>query len=158
MKWSRSIFSIVLITVAVQSLLAVWVGKGEISGQVTRSKNISDRTVFELTISSQKIDGQNLGSPNTFSYSGAGRMDITPGDTVKLVVNSSDNYGIRVNKLEFIENKSGTIKESVDIRQTTPVLVPGQNGFMLTVLISLGSLVFIAAAFLLFRRYSKQRR
>jgi hypothetical protein len=113
MKWYRITLFVVLVIVLVQPLFAKWIGKGEVTGEVIESQNINNKAVFRLAITNQKIEnGPELGNSNTFSFDGLNCLEITQGDSVKLQVNSSDEYGIRVEQLGFIENKSGTIEES----------------------------------------------
>jgi len=113
MKWDRIIISVALMLVAAQPAFAKWIGRGEVTGEVIQSRSANNGAIFRLIISSQKIEqGPELGSPNTFSFDGPVWMEITTGDIVKLRVNSSDYYGIRVEQIEFIENKPGTIKQT----------------------------------------------
>lgn len=112
MKWDRIIISVVVVLVAAQPAFAKWIGRGEVTGEVIESRSANSGAIFRLTISSQKIEqGPELGSPNTFSFDGPVWMEVTTGDIIKLRVNSSDNYGIRVEQLEFVENKPGTIEQ-----------------------------------------------
>ncbi len=37
------------------------------------------------------------------------KMEVTKGDVIRLRYNSDDSYGIRVESVEFIENKPGTV-------------------------------------------------
>ncbi len=109
MKGSRIIIAFAVLLAATQPSFAKWIGKGEVTGEVIRSRSVDNNVVFDLTISSQRIEqGPKLGNPNTFGFDGSDRMEITPGDIVKLRVNSSDDYGIRVEQFEFVENKPGT--------------------------------------------------
>ena len=102
----------VLLTAA-QPSFAKWMGKGEVIGEVIESRSNNNGVVFRLTISSQKIEqGPELGSPNTFSFDSPSWMEVTTGDIVKLHVNSSDSYGIRVERVEFVENKPGTVEQT----------------------------------------------
>lgn len=122
MKWRGIIIPVVLVFAAAQPAFAVWIGKGEVIGEVIQSRSGNDKAVFRLTISSQRIeDGPELGSPNTFSFDGLGCNELTKGDVVKLRVNSSDDYGIRVEQVEFIENKPGAIEESYGICRFSPL-------------------------------------
>src|SRR5436190_8053984 len=54
------------------SAFGVWIGKGEVVGQVTSSGLSNDRVHFVLTIESQtnELGGPQLGDANTFTYSG----------------------------------------------------------------------------------------
>jgi hypothetical protein len=85
-------------------------GRGEATGVVIRSWYSGERVVFSLNISDQKNDeGPTLGNPNVFVYNGADKSEITEGDTLKLFYDSSDSDGIIVNRIEFIENKPGSV-------------------------------------------------
>ena len=112
MKWCRIIISVVVLLSAAQPSFAKWMGKGEVIGEVIESRSNNNGVVFRLTISSQKIEGPELGSPNTFSFDGPSWTEVTTGDIVKLRVNSSDSYGIRVEQVDFVENKLGTVEQT----------------------------------------------
>lgn len=103
-----------MLLTAAQPSFAKWMGKGEVTGEVIESRSNNNGAVFRLTISNQKIEpgGSELGSPNTFSFDGPGWMEVTTGDIVKLRVNSSDSYGIRVERTEFVKNKPGAVEQS----------------------------------------------
>ena len=91
---------------------AVWIGRGEVVGQVESSKFVGlsgDRVQFVLTIESQTNElGPPLGDGNTFVYSGAGMESISAGDGLCLRVNSSNNDGIVVESIEFITDQPGS--------------------------------------------------
>ena len=111
---SRKIFIIpVLLIGIIQTIFAVWIGKGEIEGEIKDSWINNKRVVFRLTITNQKLErGPQLGTNNSFSFDGQDRLEITKGDIVKLKVNSSDEYGIRAEQVVFIVNNPGTPEQS----------------------------------------------
>ena len=85
-------------------------GEGEVTGEVIDSWASGDRVIFSMNISSQKNEkGPELGSPNTFAFAGSDKMEITKGDVIRLRYNSGDSYGIHVERIEFIENRPGTV-------------------------------------------------
>ena len=92
------------------SAFAVWVGKGEVVGQVTSSGLSNDRVHFVLTIESQtnELGGPQLGDANTFTYAGTRKGDVSVGDRLRLRVNLSNNEGIVVESLEFLEDLPAT--------------------------------------------------
>ena len=110
----RKIFitSVLLIGI-IQTIFAVWVGKGEIDGEIKDSWIDNNRVVFHLTITNQKLEsGPQLGTNNLFSFEGQDRLEITKGDIVKLKVNSSGSSGIKVEQVVFIVNNPGTPEQS----------------------------------------------
>jgi hypothetical protein len=114
MIFRRIFITFVLLIGIIQPLFAVWVGKGEIEGEVKDSWIDNNRVIFRLTITNQKLEqGPRLGGPdNWFSFNGQDRLEITKGDIVKLKVNSSDEYGIKVEQVVFIVNNSGSPEQS----------------------------------------------
>jgi hypothetical protein len=108
------IASVLLIGI-IQTIFAVWVGKGEIEGEIKDSWIDNNRVVFRLTITAQKLErGPQLGANNSFSFDGQDRLEITKGDIVKLKVNSSDEYGIKVEQVVFVVNHPGTAERSIN--------------------------------------------
>lgn len=115
MRLTKILICFVVLLLAAQAVFAVWMGRGEVTGEVIESQSNGNRTVFRLTVSRQKIEqGAELGSPNKFGFAGADRAQITAGDIVKLRVNSSDGDIIRVEQLEFTENKPGAVEEKTN--------------------------------------------
>jgi hypothetical protein len=104
-------FSALIICLSYNLSFAKLMGEGEVTGQVVKSWLSDDRVIFRLSISGQRNEmGPKLGEGNDFAYTGPEKMEITPTDVIKLRYNSDDSYGIRVEKIEFIENKPGTVQ------------------------------------------------
>ena len=87
---------------------AVWIGKGEVVGQVKSSRLFFDGVQFILAIESQTTEGPSLGDPCTFVYFGSGNEAVSAGDRLHLQVNSSNNAGIVVESIEFIADQPGS--------------------------------------------------
>ncbi len=88
---------------------AVWIGKGEVVGQVKSSRFFGGGVQFVLAIESQKIvDALSIGNPNTFVYYGPRHEAVSAGDRLHLHVNSSNNAGIVVESIEFIADQPGS--------------------------------------------------
>jgi hypothetical protein len=106
----RVMLSMIVVFMACISSFAKFMGQGDATGEVVESWLANGRVIFRLNISSQKNEqGPVLASPNKFAYAGPDKMEVTKGDVIRLRYNSDDSYGIRVETLEFIENKPGTV-------------------------------------------------
>ena len=109
----KVILFIILLFGVSSSLFAILMGKGEVTGQVLESWLSDDRVIFRLNISEQKNEeGPGIGDGNNFAFAGPSKMEITEGDVIRLLYNSSDNYGIRVEQVEFIMDKPGTVQQT----------------------------------------------
>jgi hypothetical protein len=109
----KVILFIILLFGVSSSLFAILMGKGEVTGQVLESWLSDDRVIFRLNISEQKNEeGPRLGDGNNFAFAGSSKIEITEGDVIRLRYNSSDDHGIRVEQVEFIENKPGTVQQT----------------------------------------------
>lgn len=131
-KFVQATLSVIFLLLASKFLLASWIGKGEVVGEVINSRIVGESVVFDLTIDSQtnELFGSVLGSPNTFSFSGSAQEEISSGDRVKLRVNSSDKNGIHVEQIEFIENKPGIIEKEFTYK--FPILLTITIGIIMT--------------------------
>ncbi len=110
MRLIRLIFPIIVVLMACTPSLAKLMGEGEVTGEVIDSWTSGDYVIFSLNISSQKNEkGPRLGKQNKFAFIGPDKMEITKGDIIRLHYNSDDSYGIHVERVEFIENKPGTV-------------------------------------------------
>jgi len=87
---------------------AVWIGKGEVVGQVESSKFFYTGVLFVLAIESQTTERSTLGSPCPFVYFGSGNEAVSAGDRLRLQVNSSSKSGITVESIEFIVDQPGS--------------------------------------------------
>jgi hypothetical protein len=88
---------------------AVWIGKGEVVGQVESSKFFGDGVQFVLAIESQKTDGPILADLNTFVYYGRRHEAVSAGDRLHLRVNKGGvPRGIHVESIEFIADQPGS--------------------------------------------------
>ncbi len=98
---------------------AIWIGKGEVVGQVKSSRFFYDGVQFDLAIESQIVDGPSLGTPCAFVYYGPRHEAVSAGDRLHLHVNSSNNAGIVVESIEFIADQPGS---PLPVPPTTPSL------------------------------------
>jgi hypothetical protein len=112
MRLARVIFPIIVVLATCTLLYAKLMGEGEVTGEVIDSWVNGDHVIFSLTISSQKNDkGPKLGDGNRYAFAGSDKMEITKGDIIRLRYNSDDSYGIHVERIEFIDNKPGTVAQ-----------------------------------------------
>ena len=118
---------------------ATWPGKGELVGTVTASRMTgfeAETVFFELKLESQKMeDGPEflLGHDITSFYSGDDMEAISAGDRLRIKVNSGNNYGIRVESVEFIEDQPGSPDRSKAIEWLATVIVCGLAAFVYVV-------------------------
>ena len=104
-------------------VFAVLMGKGEVKGEVISSWISGEQVRFRLSITNQKNwSGPRLANPNNFVYEGADKMNITEGDTVSLVYNSSDGDYIVAEKLEFTNDRPGEIDQTSYLKPIITVL------------------------------------
>ncbi len=89
---------------------AVWIGKGEVVGQVKSSRFFGGGVQFVLAIESQKIvDALSIADQNTFVYYGPRKEAVSAGDRLHLRVNKGGApRGIRVESIEFIADQPGS--------------------------------------------------
>lgn len=112
-KKVKLILPVLLIFTLSASLSAALVGGGEVTGEVMQSWLSGERVVFYLDISKQRNDGgPKLANPNRFVYDGTDKMEVTEGDVIKLYYFSDDSDGIIVKKLEFADNRPGSVEQS----------------------------------------------
>jgi hypothetical protein len=130
-----SVLIIILLCISVFAKLA---GKGEITGRVFQSWTSGEKVGFRLNISEQKnVEGPTIASGNNFVYGGAERLEITEGDVVRILYNSSDADGIIVEKLEFIENKPGAIGQTRNL-----TLIIAALGVLFGIVLIVGAIVY----------------
>jgi hypothetical protein len=83
---------------------ADWFGEGVVFGEVIDSGRRGNVLTLRATIIRQEIAaGPRLGSPCTFAYEGPVKIQISPGDLVRLQVNGS-NGPITIERIERISN------------------------------------------------------
>ena len=119
----KVILSAIIVFFAYSFSFAKLMGEGEVMGQVAESWLSDDRVIFRLNISGQRNEkGPKLGDGDNFAYTGTEKMEITQADVIKLRYNSDDSYGIRVERIEFIENKPGTVQRTNNAFGLIPLL------------------------------------
>lgn len=137
-KKVRVVLPVLLVFVLCVSAYAKLMGEGEITGEVMQSWISGERVVFRLNISSQTNDkGPGIGNPNTFVYGGADKTEVTEGDVVKLRYNSDDADGIIAEKLEFANNKPGSVGQS-----KTLSLMIALSGLLIGVILVVGGIIY----------------
>ena len=132
---------VLLLTALAKPATATWRGKGEIVGKVTSSKVVGmtgGQVFFNLFIESQEMeDGAGLGQADddgvTFFYSGPEMEAISAGDRLRLRVNSGNNYGIRAESVEFIDDQPGGPMRSEAVEWAATALVCGLAAFIYVV-------------------------
>ncbi len=114
MKRPLSILLFLTVIGVTNPAYAVWIGKGDLVGQVTSSRFLGpsgDSVQFDFVIESQTIvDGPRLRADgNWFVYRGSRKEAVSVGDRLRLRVNSSYyNVGIIVESIEFIADQPGS--------------------------------------------------
>lgn len=137
-KKVRAILPILVMFAFCVSTYAKLMGEGEITGEVMQSWISGERIVFRLNISSQKNDeGPGIGNPNTFVYGGADKTEVTEGDVIKLRYNSDDADGIIAEKLEFTNNKPGSVGQSRVLS-----LMIALSGLLIGVILLIGGIIY----------------
>ncbi len=113
MNTVKAMLSTLIMIMMTISVLARLMGAGEVTGEVIDSWQEAERVVFKLAISSQTHEGgPTLASPNTFTYAGPEKLQVTEGDIIKLRYNSDDSYGIIVKQLSLIKDVRGTVRQA----------------------------------------------
>ena len=89
---------------------AMWIGKGEVVGQVKSSRFFGGGVQFVIAIESQTIvDALPLAKLNTFVYDGPRHEAVSAGDRLRLRVNKGGApRGIHVESIEFIADQPGS--------------------------------------------------
>ena len=98
---------------------AMWIGKGEVVGQVKSSRFFGGGVQFVFAIESQIIvDALSLEDRNTFVYYGPRKEAVSAGDRLRLrVYQGGAPRGIFVESIEFIADQPGS---PLPVTPTTP--------------------------------------
>lgn len=137
-KFIRLTVAVLLLSLLTSSVLAQTSGASEVTGTVYESWTKDNRVGFRMNIANQRsASGVNLDTPNVFSYAGEDRLCITDGDVLKLNYDASDSDGIIVNRIEFVEDRQGSIGQN----KTLSIIIT-LSGFLFGVILLVGGILY----------------
>ena len=119
MKRPLLILLFLTVTGVTNPAYAIWIGKGEVVGQVKSSRFFGGGVQFVFAIERQTIvDALPLAKLNTFVYDGPRHEAVSVGDRLHLRVNKGGvPRGIFVESIEFIVDQRGS---PLGVTPTTP--------------------------------------